>query len=212
MTQADLQALKTPLLALVAVALMGAAIVYYSERMMVVARQQLARQQAQLKDARVRLQKSGDEREIIIRYLDRYRQMERIGYIGDEQRINWLDGLRLANRQADLFGVEYQIGAQRPYAYSADFSPGQLALNQSVMRLRFRLLHEEDLLRFFDVLARQGTGLFTIDQCLLRRINTGGVIRYQPNVNAECDLSWITVKVGPNPQARPQGTAPGTQQ
>jgi hypothetical protein len=208
MTQTDLQALRTPLLALLAVAVAGASMVYYSERLEMTARRQLAQQQAQLKDARTRLQKSGDEREIIIRYLDRYRQMERLGYIGEEQRINWLDGLRLANRQADLFGVDYQIGTQRPYVYAADYSPGQLALHQSVMRLRFRLLHEEDLLRFFNALARQGTGLFTIDQCMLRRINTGGVIRYQPNVTAECDLSWITVKVAPGPQQRAQGTAP----
>jgi hypothetical protein len=208
MTQTDLLALRTPLLALLAVAVAGASMVYYSERLEMTARRQLAQQQAQLKDARTRLQKSGDEREIIIRYLDRYRQMERLGYIGEEQRINWLDGLRLANRQADLFGVDYQIGTQRPYVYAADYSPGQLALHQSVMRLRFRLLHEEDLLRFFNALARQGTGLFTIDQCMLRRINTGGVIRYQPNVTAECDLSWITVKVAPGPQQRAQGTAP----
>jgi hypothetical protein len=208
MTQTDLQALRNPLLALLAVAAAGAAIVYYSERLEMTARRQFAQQQAQFKDARTRLQKSGDEREIIIRYLDRYREMERLGYIGEEQRINWLDGLRLANRQADLFGVDYQIGTQRAYVYAADYSPGQLALNQSVMRLRFRLLHEEDLLRFFNALARQGTGLFTIDQCMLRRINTGGVIRYQPNVTAECDLSWITVKVAPGPQQRAQGTAP----
>jgi hypothetical protein len=208
MTQSDFQALKNPLIVFLAVTLLAAATVYYSERMKVTQRLQLVQQQAQLKDARTRLQKSGDERDIIVRYLDRYRQMERLGYIGDEQRINWLDGLRLANRQADLFGVEYQIGAQRPYTYASDFNPGQLALNQSVMRLRFRLLHEEDLLRFFNALARQGTGLFTIDQCMLRRINTGGVIRYQPNVNAECDLSWITVKVAPGPQQRAQGTAP----
>ncbi len=208
MTQTDLQVLRTPLLALLAVAVAGAAIVYYSERLEMTARRQLAQQLAQLKAARTRLQKSGDEREIIIRYLDRYREMERIGYIGEEQRINWLDGLRLANRQADLFGVDYQIGTQRPYVYAAEYNPGQLALNQSVMRLRFRLLHEEDLLRFFNALARQGTGLFTIDQCTLRRINTGGVIRYQPNVNAECDLSWITLRVAPGPQQRAQGTGP----
>jgi hypothetical protein len=30
----------------------------------------------------------------------------------------------------------------------------------------------------------------------MRRIDTRGVIRYQPNVTAECDLSWITVRVG----------------
>jgi hypothetical protein len=175
--------------------LIGALAVYYSGRLMVAARQQLAQQQTQFKDARTRLQKSGDEKDIIVRYIGGFRQLERTGFVGDEQRINWLDGLRLANLQADLFGVDYQIGAQRPYAFSAEFNPGPIALNQSVMRVRFRLLHEGDLDRFFEALARQGTGIFTVDQCQLRRIDTGGVIRYQPNVSAECDLSWITVKV-----------------
>lgn len=196
MNQADLQALKIPLLVLVAVALLGASVIYYSERLMAAARQQLVLQQAQLKEARTRLQKSGDEKEIIVRYLDRFRQMERIGFIGEEQRINWLDGLRLANQQADLFGVDYQIGVQGPYVYAADFNPGQLMLSQSVMRLRFRLLHEEDLVRFLDILARQGAGLFSVDQCTMRRIDNRGVIRYQPNVYAECDLAWITARVG----------------
>ena len=196
MNQADLQALRNPLLAVAGVALLGALAVYSSGRLMIAARQQLAQQQVQLKDARTRLQKSGDEKDIIVRYLDGFRQLERTGFVGDEQRINWLDGLRLANQQSDLFGVDYQIGAQRPYLYAAEFSPGSLALNQSIMRVRFRLLHEGDLDRFLDSLARQGAGIFAIDQCQMRRIDTRGVIRFQPNVNAECDLSWITVRVG----------------
>jgi hypothetical protein len=142
------------------------------------------------------LQVARTEKNIIVRYLDGFRQLERAGFVGDEQRINWLDGLRLANQQADLFGVDYQIGAQSPYAYAAEFSPGPIMLNQSVMQVRFRLLHEGDLDRFLDSLARQGAGIFTVDQCLMRRIDTRGVIRYQPNVNAECSLSWITVRVG----------------
>lgn len=204
MNQADLQALRTPLLVLAGVALLCALAVYYSGRLMIAARQQLAQQQVQFKDARTRLQKSGEEKDIIVRYIDGFRQLERSGFVGEEQRINWLDGLRVANQQADLFGVDYQIGAQRPYAFASEFNPGPLALNQSIMRVRFRLLHEGDLERFFDSLARQGTGIFTVDQCLLRRIDTRGVIRYQPNVNAECDLSWITVRVGaPRDQRKP---------
>ncbi|MCL6650526.1 MAG: hypothetical protein K6U89_19690, partial [Chloroflexi bacterium] len=61
--------------------------------------------------------------------------------------------------------------------------------------LRFRLLHEEDLMRFFRILSRHGSGVFTIDECRLRRLETRGVIRFQPNVLAECELSWITAKV-----------------
>ena len=202
MNQSDLQALRNPLLALLAVLVAGALAIYYTDQLMAAARQQLVQQQAQLKQARTRLQKSGDEKDIIVRYLDRYRQLERSGFVGEEQRINWLDGLRLANQQADLFGVDYQIGAQKPYPFAAEFNPGQLALNQSLMQLRFRLLHEGDLLRFFDALARQGGGIFTVDQCLLRRIDTRGVIRFQPNVSADCELSWITARVGAGPEQK----------
>jgi len=196
MNQSDFKALRTPLLVLLAVLVAGAGAIYYTDRLLTSERQQLLQQQGQLKQAHVRLQKSGDERDIIVLYLDRYRQLERAGFVGEEQRINWLDGLRLANQQADLFGVDYQIGTQKAYPFAAEFNPGQIELNQSLMQLRFRLLHEGDLLRFFDALARQNAGIFTVDQCLLRRIDTRGVIRYQPNVNAECELSWITAKVG----------------
>ncbi len=202
MNQSDLQALRTPLLAMLAVLVAGALAIYFTDQLMAAARQQLVQQQAQLKQAQVRLQKSGDEKDIIVRYLDRYRQLESTGFIGEEQRINWLDGLRVANQQADLFGVDYQIGAQKPYPFAAEFNPGQLALNQSQMQLRFRLLHEGDLTRFFNALARQGGGIFTVDQCLLRRIDTRGVIRFQPNVSADCELSWITARIGAGPEQK----------
>jgi hypothetical protein len=198
MSQADLQALRGPLLVLLVVLLVGTAAIYYSDRLVKEARQQLVQQQGLLKEARTRLQKSGEEKDIIVKYLDSFRQLASAGFVGEEQRINWLDGLRLANQQADLFGVDYQIGTQAQYAYAGDFNPGQLALNQSVMKLQFRLLHEEDLMRFLGSLARQGGGIFSIDQCAMKRLDTGGVIRFQPNLAANCQLSWITLKVGAN--------------
>ena len=196
MNQADLQALRNPLLVLLAVLLVAAVAIYTTEQLTVSAQRQLRQQQNQLKEARTRLQKSGEEKDVIVRFLDGFRQLERSGFVGEEQRINWLDALRLANQQADLFGVDYQIATQKRFQYAAELNPGQITLNQSVMRLRFRLLHEEDLVRFLNALARQGGGIFNVDLCLLRRIDTGGVIRYQPNVTADCELSWITAKVG----------------
>jgi hypothetical protein len=198
MSQSDLQALKVPLVILAIVLLAGAGAIYYSDRLVKQTRQQLAQQRAQLNDARIRLQKSDEEKSVIVTYLNSYRTLESSGIVGEEQRINWLDGLRLANQQADLFGVNYRIDTQKPYPYSAELNPGQLVLSQSMMHVDFRLLHEQDLMRFLNALGRQGGGLFTIDQCIMKRVDTGGVIRFQPNVNAECDLSWITVRVGPS--------------
>lgn len=198
----DLKALRNPLIVLVAVLLAGAAAIYQTDRLAAGARQELAQQRNQLKEARTRLQKSGDERDIIVRFVDGFRQLERAGFIGEEQRINWLDSLRIANQQTDLFGIDYQIETQKAYPHAADLNPGAIRLNQSLMRLRFRLLHEEDLIRFLNALARQGGGIFTVDRCTMRRIDTGGVIRYQPNVAADCELSWITARVDAKPEPK----------
>jgi len=195
MNQADLQALRNPLLVLFAVLLIAAATVYSTEQLKVSAERQLAQQQARLNEARTRLQKSGDEKDIIVRYRDAFRALQRAGFVGEEKRINWLDGLRVTNQQADLFGIDYQIGSQKKYQYAASLNPGQIQLFESEMRLRFRLLHEEDIIRFFGLLARQNLGIFHVDQCEMRRIDTRGIIRFQPNVSADCEVSWITAKV-----------------
>ena len=74
-----------------------------------------AQRETQLKQARLRIQNADAEKEMITRYAGAYQELARIGFAGEEQRINWLDGLRSANEQARTFGVEYDIGAQRPY-------------------------------------------------------------------------------------------------
>jgi len=50
-------------------------------------------------------------------------------------------------------------------------------------------------MRFFDLLAQQNLGIFHVDRCDMRRLDTRGVIRYQPNVTADCELSWITARI-----------------
>ncbi|MGQ0751689.1 MAG: hypothetical protein ACT4PS_14235 [Betaproteobacteria bacterium] len=194
MMAGDLKKLRTPAIVLLLALLAGSGAVYYTNVLLEQARQRFAQQERLLKEARTQLYQSGEEREIITRYLERYTRLQRIGFVGEEQRINWLDGLRVANQTTDLFGVDYQISEQRAYAYAAEFGPGEIQLHQSVMKLRFGLLHESDLMRFFNALGQAGAGIFYIDQCLVKRIDPGSALRYQPNLNAECELSWITAR------------------
>ena len=194
MKPGEWKTLQAAALVLFIVALAASGAVYYTDGLLARARQQLAQQEVLLKDARNRRYQSGEEREIIARYLERYLDLQRIGFVGEEQRINWLDGLRIANQRAALFGVDYHISEQRPYPYANEVNPGQLTLHQSVMKLRFGLLHEEDLMRFFYALGQTGAGVFYIDQCTLRRAEITGAMRHQPNLAAECELSWITAR------------------
>jgi hypothetical protein len=69
------------------------------------------------------------------------------------------------------------------------------------MQVRLRLLHEEDLPRFFEALAQSGAGFFTIDRCVLRRLPSEDVergTRLRQNVAAECDLRWLTARPAEN--------------
>ena len=197
MTREDLQALRVPLIVLAVTLFAATLVVYISDSVLDAAQRQFAQRETQLREARLRIQNAGEEKQMIAQYLGSYRELARAGFVGDEQRINWLDTLRIANEEARIFGVEYDIGAQKPYIYAAEFDVGDLLLQESMMQLRFRLLHEGDLPRFFDALRRHGGSYFTVDQCVLRRIGAADDRKpatVQPNLSAECELRWLTVK------------------
>ena len=194
MNTSELRALQTPLTVLVLVAVIGGALIYQLDHKLAATQRELLQQQNLTREARTRLNKSGEEKEIIVRHLPSYQFLQRVGFVGDEQRLNWLEGLRMSNQQAQLFGVQYQIGSQQPYPYATELDPGQLVLHQSVMKLDFQLLHEGDLMNFFVTLGKQGAGFFAVNQCRVERLNTGGSIRFQPNLRAQCDITWITVR------------------
>ncbi len=115
-TTEDFKTLRMPLIVLLITLCAGSAAVYFTKRSGDATLRELQQQQNLLHEARTRYQRSGDEKEIIVRYLGDYQRLQQQGLIGSEQRINWLDGLRQANQQAELFGVGYQNGSQQAYA------------------------------------------------------------------------------------------------
>jgi len=194
MTGADIKVVQGGLVALVLALAIGGGAVYYTDAKLKAARVARAAAQSKLAAARNRLHQSGDEKATIEKYLGDYQTLQQLGFVGDEQRINWLEGLRVANQQLRLFGVDYQISAQQAYPYAAALNPGQMAMYQSVMKIDLGLLHEGDLLSFLSNLSQQGAGVFSVNQCTISRVNTVGGLRFQPNLHAQCDLAWITAR------------------
>ena len=203
LTGRHLDSLKAPLALLALVAIAGAAVVTFTRTQIIRDQRMLTAQESQLREARTRYQRSGDERELIVRFMGPYQELRGRGLIGPEQRINWLDALRASNRQAHLFGTEYQIGTQQPYPFAQDFNAPKLGMSQSVMKLTMRLAHEGELMRFIRALEAQNVGTFEINQCILERAAATTVtVRVQPNLVAECELAWITINPDP-PERRP---------
>lgn len=193
----DLASMKLPFLVLVVAIAASFLLVRFSSDKREKTEVQHRIQYTALQDARSRYQRSGEERETILRYLPAYQQLENQGFVGSEQRINWLESLRLANTQAGLFGVTYQLDAQKPFALIGQSNPMSQHLHNSHMKLSFGLVHEGDLMRFFQALAAQQSGIFILTGCALDRVGRSeSPAPRQANLTAQCDLSWLTVDPG----------------
>lgn len=194
LTSKDFRAMKMPVLALAIALAASFAMVAFSSDQRSQSEKQYRDHVAALQEARTRYQRSGEERETVMHYVQAYRQLEKIGFVGAEQRLNWVESLRAANAQAGLFGVDYQLSAQEPFPYVAKDNPVADRVKHSRMRLSFGVLHEGDLTRLFRALFAQQPGLFTLNSCSLDRAGRQGApLPRQANLSAECELSWLTI-------------------
>jgi len=195
LTGADWRALRYPLLALVAALLASAALVFFTRQELNQEKSRNTSQEGVLREARERLQKSGEEKDRILRYRASFIALQQRGFVGEEQRINWVDALRAASLSLKMFGVNYQIEAQQPYQSPAVTDSGPYRAHQSPMKISLGLLHEEDLMRFVNALTGQQAGIFTLRECSLQRQSAGKVenARVQPNLQADCSLAWLSI-------------------
>ncbi len=191
----DWRALRNAILTLAAILLLAIALVFFSHRELVQARTLLKNKEIILHEAQERLHKSGEEKDKILRYRAEFIALQQRGFIGEEQRINWVDALRGASLGLKMFGINYQIEAQQPYAAPVAPDAGSYRLRQSVMKINMGLLHEEDVLRFVNALAEQQSGVFTLRECSMQRQGSARIenVRVQPHLQADCSLAWLTI-------------------
>jgi hypothetical protein len=197
-TTADWRFLRASMMTFLVALLLGAALVFFTHQWLDKSRNAFEQQQNALQDARSRLHKSGDEKDRILRYRGNFIDLQQRGFIGEEQRINWVDALRAASLQLKMFGVSYQIEAQQAYKSPAVTDAGPYRLRQSVMKINMGLLHEEDLPRFISTLTALDAGFFITRECDLQRqgFSRNENIGVQPHLNAECSLAWLTMSEG----------------
>lgn len=192
MNAGSLRPLRGAVLLLAALLAVGAGLLQLMWARIGDAQQRLAREIAHSRAAQAQLQSSGEEREIIVRHLAAYRELERSGFMAPEQRIHWVTGLREANEAAGLFGIEYQIGAQRAHQAAQHLGAPLIEVLESPMRIKAGLLHEEDLVRLIRRLEAQNLGLFLLEACTLKRLATAPALAYQVHLEADCHMTWLT--------------------
>jgi hypothetical protein len=144
-------------------------------------------------EATTRFHDSDLERDVIAQYLPRYRALEQRGFIGSENRANWIDALRIADQQAGRFGVQYQLSAQGPYKGMLSAEPIATRLRSSTMNISFGLVHEGQFLTFLDVLETQRAGMFALRACSLEPVHKDQPQPKIRNLTAACQIDWVTL-------------------
>jgi len=142
------------------------------------------------------------QRRLVDRYHRRYQRFDDLGFIGRESRLDWVETLRMTANNLALTRLRYAIEPQIqviPPVQSV-LSGEDLQIRASKVQLELGLLHEMDLLRFFDALQANAPGLIKVDSCELNwELEPGSRLNTDANLSASCAVqlySVITSDVG----------------
>lgn len=135
-------------------------------------------------------------RRLLARYHRRYNQFQSLGFVGRESRLDWIETIRTVARDLDLPNVTYSLEPQLevigPIAYA--FPGTEIQVFLSRLELDLGLVHELDLLRFFDRLELEAPGLMKVDRCDLSRQGAADQkLNADTNINASCSLMMFSV-------------------
>lgn len=191
-SQSDLPHIRWSLLTFLVVLSIGAGAVYLSQKMAESANRTQKSVQQQLTDARNKLNAARDDRDNLSTYASEYQAWEKYKVIGEEQRLDLIEGLEALRKKNYVLDFKYSIAPQAAYTAVPAVNGGNYDLKQSTMTLQIDLLHEEQLISFFDGLRKNIKGWFMLDHCSLQRTTASAGSAAQ--LKAECTGSWLTIK------------------
>lgn len=136
------------------------------------------------------------QRRLVDRYHRRYQRYHDLGFIGRESRLDWIETLRTTTETLELphvsYAIEPQLAALAPVQSVIDVDNIQIHVSRA--RLEMGLIHELDLLRFFDNLQAAAPGLIKVDDCALTWLaETKAASPVQPNLSAVCSVKIFSV-------------------
>ncbi len=199
-SQSDFRHVRWSLLTLLLVLGAGGAVILASGNFVEQAQRDEKEARRQLSEARARLATTEADRENMRTYTLEYNALLSRNIIGNDRRLDWVEGLvRMRQRGAALNqpDFKYAIIPQKVYAPAPALDSGNFELNRSDMTLRFDLLHEEQLMAFFDAMRSDIRGWFILDNCALERIHSApeaDAAAAAEQIRAACAGGWITLR------------------
>lgn len=191
LSKTDLPELKWSLLAFLLSLALAGALISASEGYLAKSLKDREAAQKQLTDARTQLLAAQSDQENMSSYAMEYNALLAQKVIGNEQRLDWIEGLEKLRQQGTVLDLKYTISPQQAFAPKPPLDSGNFQLSRSSMTLHIDLQHEEQLLHLLNNIQQQISGWFMLDGCALSRSGTADELT---PLKAECTGGWFTMK------------------
>jgi hypothetical protein len=165
--------------------------------------------QANLELMSAQVQQVADEETNIRSHIDRYRQLQTSGLIGDEERLKLVEALGRIRARHKLYAIQFDVGPQSMVSLQegeAESAGPSFSLRSSRIQIDLSLLHEEDLSQLLLELRSVGRGLFVVEECSLNRTGSevaSEFLKLSENLHASCKILWLTLKLEDAPKEIP---------
>ena len=189
----DLPHIRGLLIMLALALILGAVLIYVSDGVLTKAQQSKILADREWSEALRKLERTKNEQEDLQGYYHQYQNLVEQNVIGQERRLDWIETIEKIRNQLNIFSVKYKLEPQETLNLENNSTSNSFDLHRSNMTLDFSLLHEGQLLNFFDALSEEAKGMYLLENCTLTRNDLVRQLRFVPNLQAECTLGWITL-------------------
>lgn len=194
-SKSDFPLLRWSILAICASASISAVVLYSSGEYAEKTLRDMRNAQKMGNDARNRLAAAHEDQKNMAIYADEYSTLIEHKIIGVDQRLDWMEGLEKLRRQNLVTDFRYSIAPQKIYIPQPPVDSGNFDIHYSETKLQFDLLHEGQLLNFFNALRSQIKGWYQLEGCTLQRSADENIsTATSTHLKAECSGGWITLK------------------
>jgi hypothetical protein len=196
-SKSDFSLLRWSILAICASVLISAAILYIISTYIGNSQQDLQNARNMRNDARTRLAAAHEDRDNMSIYSSEYGTLIKRKIIGDDQRLDWIEGMENLRQMNLVWDFRYHIAPQKTYSPKPPIASGNFDIHYSEMDLQFDLLHEAQLADFFTALTKNIHGWYQLEDCTLQRSATTEENAAMPSgaqLSAKCTGGWITLK------------------
>lgn len=197
LTITDIPLLRWSILTACLSILISTTIIYSSSAYTSNAQENLNKARKLRNDARTRLTAAHEDRDNMSIYSSEYGILVNRKIIGDEQRLDWIEGMERLRQKNLVWNFRFNIAPQKKYSQKSQIDSGNFDILYSEMGLQFDLLHEAQLVDFFAALPKHVQGWYQLEGCTLMRSGTTQVnssISSKPQLSADCTGGWITLK------------------